>query len=82
MATVLTNTDVLIYIYESVGVATDIGFNSEFADKVHPGSNKQIKGWEWDRRTWTGEFETRQNFYLPFNYDFNILRIRFKSPNQ
>lgn len=45
------DTDVRIMVYQSA-YSSVVGQHSIYTSEVHPGSNKKIQGWQWDRRTW------------------------------
>jgi len=50
------DTDVMITVFRS-SFSTVVGQNSIYVSEEHPGSNKKIQGWQWDRRTWPTDRE-------------------------
>lgn len=52
MADYSVDLDLVLDIYQ-VGISQDgLGFQSRYTTIPHPGTNKTIQGWQWDRRTW------------------------------
>jgi hypothetical protein len=65
MAAFLSSTDLLVNVYQLLGVADNIAFNSIYTDIKHPGTNKKIEGWQWDKRTWPTSEELKQELSVP-----------------
>lgn len=51
--TVTIDTDILLHVYSSGTVSNAIGSSSAYTEKEHPGTNKKIEGWKWDKRVWS-----------------------------
>jgi len=63
------NNDVIIDIYWTGAKGSSVGFESSYTDIVHPGSNKKIQGWQWDRRVWPTIKELDAIGYAPSIWD-------------
>ncbi len=69
MATKIVETDVLLEIYSSSINGTTVGTLSKYDEVPHPGTNKLIKGFEWDVRTWPSDEELEAVAYAPSIWD-------------
>jgi hypothetical protein len=57
MSNYTIDNDIIIDVYRSSFRSLATGFDSIYSSIVHPGSNKRIQGWQWDKRTWPDQKE-------------------------
>ena len=69
MANYTVDNDILIDVFQSDSRGIEIGFDSTYTSIPHPGSNKTIQGWQWDRRLWPDEKELEALEYAPSIWD-------------
>jgi hypothetical protein len=62
------DTDVLVHVY-NIPQETQVGQISDFTTTVHPGSNKLISGWQWDKRVWPTVNELEATSFVPTIWD-------------
>jgi hypothetical protein len=65
------STDTVVHVYEALG-STQVGHASAYTTKEHPGTSKQIEGWEWDKRTWPEPPLEEGLSYVPSVWDPTI----------
>lgn len=63
--------DTLINIYY-LNEQREIGTRSPYINEEHPGSNKKIEGWKWDKRIWPTTKEFDGVSYVPTVWDPSI----------
>jgi hypothetical protein len=63
------DTDVIIDIFQSGSRGLATGFDSIYTSVAHPGSNKKIEGWRWDKRVWPDKRELDAIEYVPSIWD-------------
>ena len=49
--------------------AGSIGAYSVYTDLEHPNTGNKIQGWQWDKRTWSGERDDNVVSLIPSNFD-------------
>lgn len=69
MAIVIIQTDSIIQVYSSSIKGSGIGSLSKYVDKPHPGTNKEIEGFQWDFRNWPDDKELEAISYAPSIWD-------------
>lgn len=65
------DTDAILHVINSAK-NTKVGFESVYTSTSHPGTNQVIKGWEWDKRTWSPEEELDSLSYISTQWDVSI----------
>ncbi len=69
MTAFIENVDVVLDIFHRNITNTSIGQLSKYSGEEHPGTNKKIQGWQWDRRNWPTVNELKAIDYAPSIYD-------------
>jgi len=60
--------DTLINVYH-MREPREVGTRSPYINEEHPGSNKKIEGWKWDKRTWPTTREFNAAAFAPTIWD-------------
>jgi hypothetical protein len=69
MTAYTSNTDTIIDVYQSAETDVSIGLLSRYKKEVHPGSNKRIIGWQWDKTVWPSSLTLESLTFVPMIFD-------------
>jgi hypothetical protein len=69
MSAYSVDNDVVIHVYHIGSKGPAVGFQSRWTDTEHPGSNKKIQGWQWDKGIWVTLPRLDATGYAPSIWD-------------
>jgi hypothetical protein len=67
--------DVLVHVIESPKTRRIGTYSPYYEDKVHPGTGKEIKGWEYDKRRWATDREIINSVIVATSWDPSLSAI-------
>jgi hypothetical protein len=72
MPSYVAHADMIVYLYQNVGVTDHFGFDSKWVNEDHPGTSSPIEGWKWDESFWSSFIESDYLLSIPptFGQDY------------